>query len=344
MEANTRTETYMTSTSTMVPTLSWTIEDNEIDLNPVPALSGAAHGGRCHTLPRSLVELHNQDKEYIGIYLFYPCTTYVVMGVEPLKLHGHLFVVLAWGAKLVFLDESNRKLDPRDTLANRSDPSHTISLAGKRRWPSPPQPPPGPPPPPEPTLAATVGAEVKVSHTAPPPDVPAPPPPPPAKKRKLDEIGFTNTAYYKIRAIVADLRVHFVQVNRATDFRNSDAAREILKDIKTVMDLSKKMMNDLGVTFETTKPPEKPLAGAVKDGPAEPQPSVENNHASKTEKIEETQSSKIEDHPKELDEIAQGSYVTGGSPIGWNFLVWPGGEVVYYGRTKEVFRASQAEN
>jgi hypothetical protein len=74
-----------------------------------------------------------------------------------------------------------------------------------------PPPPPGPTPPPEPVVTATVVAEQKVSPTAPPLDVPAPAPPPP-KKRKVEEAGFHNSAYYKIRATVADLRVRFVQV------------------------------------------------------------------------------------------------------------------------------------
>ncbi|KAL5207924.1 hypothetical protein ABZP36_032359 [Zizania latifolia] len=231
-----------------------------------------------------------------------------------------------------------------------------------------------PPPAPEATATATatamatVVAEQKVSHTAPQPDVPAPPPP--AKKRKLEEVGFHTSSYYKIRAAVADLRVRFVQVYEATDFRNNDAACEILKEIKVVMELSKKMRLDLGgATFEPAKPPEKPLAGAVKDGQTEPAPSGEKNHVPQTgqtkicpniandgaqtnpnlegaaeKMVEETQSSEIADHPKELDEIAQGSCVTGGSPIGWNFLVWPGGKVVYYGLTKEEFLARQAAN
>ncbi|XP_015627729.1 uncharacterized protein [Oryza sativa Japonica Group] len=145
-----------------------------------------------------------------------------------------------------------------------------------------PPPPPGPTPPPEPVVTATVVAEQKVSPTAPPLDVPAPAPPPP-KKRKVEEAGFHNSAYYKIRATVADLRVRFVQVYEATDFRNSDAAREILKEIKVVMELAKKMRHDLGATFEPAKPPEKPLAGVVKDGPVEPPPSAENNHAPQTD-------------------------------------------------------------
>uniref|UniRef100_A0A0E0NIW0 Uncharacterized protein n=1 Tax=Oryza rufipogon TaxID=4529 RepID=A0A0E0NIW0_ORYRU len=215
----------------------------------------------------------------------------------------------------------------------RRPPASTASSIAAADVTAAPPPPPGPTPPPEPVVMATVVAEQKVSPTAPPLDVPAPAPPPP-KKRKVEEAGFHNSAYYKIRATVADLRVRFVQVYEATDFRNSDAAREILKEIKVVMELAKKMRHDLGATFEPAKPPEKPLAGVVKDGPVEPPPSAENNHAPQTEKMGETPSS----------EIAQGSCVTGGSPIGWNFLVWPGGEVVYYGRTKEVFRAGQAEN
>ncbi|KAG8059969.1 hypothetical protein GUJ93_ZPchr0002g23032 [Zizania palustris] len=91
-----------------------------------------------------------------------------------------------------------------------------------------------PPPAPEATATATamdtVVAEQKVSPTAPQPDVPAPPAA--AKKRKLEEVGFHTSAYYKIRAAVADLRVRFVQVYEATDFQNNDAACEILKAIE----------------------------------------------------------------------------------------------------------------
>ncbi|XP_048535165.1 vegetative cell wall protein gp1-like [Triticum urartu] len=130
------------------------------------------------------------------------------------------------------------------------------------------------PPPPAPEIAA------KVSHFPPPfppqPDAPAP------KRRKLEEAGFHTSAYYKIRATVADLRLRFVQVHEATDFRKSDAAREILREIKTVMELSKKMRLDLGVSSEPMKPSEKPLAGAVKDEPAEPIPSGERNQVPPT--------------------------------------------------------------
>ncbi|KAI4980994.1 hypothetical protein ZWY2020_021479 [Hordeum vulgare] len=130
------------------------------------------------------------------------------------------------------------------------------------------------PPPPAPGLAA------QVSHFPPPfphqPDAPAP------KRRKLEEAGFHTSAYYKIRATVADLRLRFVQVHEATDFRKSDAAGEILREIKTVMELSKKMRLDLSASSEPVKL-EKPLAGAVKDGLTEQIPSSgERNQVPRT--------------------------------------------------------------
>ncbi|KAM0849131.1 hypothetical protein ACQ4PT_053915 [Festuca glaucescens] len=199
----------------------------------------------------------------------------------------------------------------------------------------------GPPPPlpPAPEFAAKVSYHLP--HFPPHPDAPAP------KKRKLEEAGFHASPYYKIRATVADLRLRFIQVHEGTDFRKSDAAREILREIKTVMELSKKMRLDLSASSEPVKPLEKPLAGAVKDGPTEPIPSVERNQvpqtASAAEKItEEIQRSEMANHPKHLGKSVQGSYVVGGSPIGWNFLVWPGGKIIYYGLTKEAFRTRQA--
>ena len=41
------------------------------------------------------------------------------------------------------------------------------------------------------------------------------------------------------------------------------------------------------------------------------------------------------------DVQAQGTYVVGGSAFGWNFITYSGQEPVYYGRTKEQFRAAK---
>ncbi|XP_062219848.1 uncharacterized protein LOC133919465 [Phragmites australis] len=127
-------------------------------------------------------------------------------------------------------------------------------------------------PPPAAEPAVTAVPDQKLSHPPPPqPDAPAQAPAPAPKKRKLEDAGFHTSDYYKIRAVVADLRVRFVQVYEAPDFRNSDAAREILKEIKVVMELSKKIRLKLGATSVPVKP--------SKDEPAGPIPSVENNQA-----------------------------------------------------------------
>lgn len=37
---------------------------------------------------------------------------------------------------------------------------------------------------------------------------------------------------------------------------------------------------------------------------------------------------------KLLEEVVQDTYMIGGSPVGWNFLVYAGSKPVYYGVTK----------
>ncbi|VFQ98633.1 unnamed protein product [Cuscuta campestris] len=44
------------------------------------------------------------------------------------------------------------------------------------------------------------------------------------------------------------------------------------------------------------------------------------------------------------DAIAKGTYRVGGSAFGWNFIYYPGGTSVYYGRTKESFRSANPKS
>ena len=37
----------------------------------------------------------------------------------------------------------------------------------------------------------------------------------------------------------------------------------------------------------------------------------------------------------------QGTHIVGGSAFGWNFITFPGSKPIYYGRTKELFRAAR---
>ncbi|CAN6245459.1 unnamed protein product [Urochloa humidicola] len=167
-----------------------------------------------------------------------------------------------------------------------------------------------PPPPPSAEPAAAPAPDQKVSPP-PQPDAPAPvpapaPAPPPAaapapapKKRKLEEVGFHTSDYYKIRAVVADLRVRFVQVHQATDFHNTDAAREILKEITGVMELSKKIRLKLGATSEPGRSTEKPSAGPVKDEPVKPseKPSAEPVMEEPVKPAEKPSAGPVNDEP-----------------------------------------------
>ncbi|KAL6652252.1 hypothetical protein ACP70R_011177 [Stipagrostis hirtigluma subsp. patula] len=191
----------------------------------------------------------------------------------------------------------------------------------------------------------------------------------PPKKRKLEEVGFHHAPYYKIRATVANLRGRFLQVCQGTDSQKRDAALQILKEMNFLMELSKKTRVDLCSAAEPVKPPRTPM-----DKPAEKVPSVEKNQDPpislagnfvhntseyvpvKPDNLEtaaqrlvlpveikkEARPSEITDYAKQQGKPLQGSYVIGGSPIGFNFLMWPGSKAVYSGLTKTEWLARQS--
>ncbi|KAF8702426.1 hypothetical protein HU200_032802 [Digitaria exilis] len=130
------------------------------------------------------------------------------------------------------------------------------------------------------------------------------------------------------------------------------------------MELSKKTRLDLSSTAEPVKPFDKPEARAPEDIPAGKVPSTEKSQVPPTsltgnfvhstgvdiplkpansdtaahrllvETKKGARPSKTTDHTKQQGGLPQGSYVIGGSPIGWNFLMWPGCKAVFYGLTK----------
>lgn len=144
--------------------------------------------------------------------------------------------------------------------------------------------------------------------------------------------------------------------------------------MKDVMELSKKTRLDLSSTADPVKPSDKPEARAPEDIPAEKVPSTEKSQVPPTNLAEnfvhctggdiplkpansdtathrllvETKKrarpSKTTDHTKQQGGLPQGSYVIGGSPIGWNFLMWPGCKAVFYGLTKAEWLARRSVN
>uniref|UniRef100_A0A0D9ZP18 Uncharacterized protein n=1 Tax=Oryza glumipatula TaxID=40148 RepID=A0A0D9ZP18_9ORYZ len=211
-----------------------------------------------------------------------------------------------------------------------------------------------PPPPPPPPSESTPTSD------------PKPPPPPPTsstaapKKRKLEEVGFHHSPYYNIRAAVANLRGRFIQLCKGTDTQKKDAALEILKEIKVLMELSKEMRLDLPTAAGPVKLMDEPTSRDARNMPAGKIPPGEKNQVrpadqaasfmhSSGEKvplnpveIKHDAKPSVTDSTKKSGQCLQGSYIVGGSPIGWNFLMWPGSSTRYCGLTRSEWLARQS--
>ncbi|OIS95703.1 PREDICTED: uncharacterized protein LOC109235192 [Nicotiana attenuata] len=160
-----------------------------------------------------------------------------------------------------------------------------------------------------------------------------------SRKRPLD----TSTPYYKMRLIVEDLRPHVIEVLRTPDFRNCKAATEIRQQLNLLMDLYKEMMTET-VNPEAAKdaPGAQPMSVDIKDGEksSEQQKDTKPPENGTSAKTEANSSQK----QQAGDNVVQGSYVVGGSAFGWNFITYTSGHAIYYGRTKESFRAANVKS
>lgn len=181
-----------------------------------------------------------------------------------------------------------------------------------------------------------------------------PPPPPnnasaqdlPNKKRKIDNADLQNSNFFKIRAIVKDLRPSILEVLHTPDFQNCKASHEILKQMMAVMELTKQLKMEIAPPGNPNKPSEGPELVAEKE--EIPLESHQEKHAEQhpTEKF--PNKTVEENVPGEVISenqtgVPQGSYIIGGSPIGWNFTMYPGSIAVYYGETKASFLSRQTK-
>ncbi|XVF50833.1 hypothetical protein PTKIN_Ptkin04bG0135300 [Pterospermum kingtungense] len=173
------------------------------------------------------------------------------------------------------------------------------------------------------------------------------------KKRKrsvLDNEDLQNS-YFRIHALVRQLRPHFMQVLQIPDFRNCKAGHEILKNMKLILDLYKQMIGetDPPVNLVTKR---QTLSGEYIFGEQAPERFQERKEAEllKTEDCVE-KSTDIK-HPmpssssdlKLNDDKFRGSYIVGGSVIGSNFITYGGSKPVYYGLTKESYLSKKMKS
>ncbi|KAF8379500.1 hypothetical protein HHK36_028936 [Tetracentron sinense] len=183
------------------------------------------------------------------------------------------------------------------------------------------------------------------------PNLPPQAPPPQNKKRKLDNVDFHNSNYYKICTVIKELRPYFIEVLRTPDFRNCKAAHEIRKQMKLMMDLHKQMTMDTTSIGKCKNAPEgQPLPGESRgeqklrerhqeEKPAEQPQSDLVLEKSVEEKLPLPGNKSAKKKPE--DSRIPGLYVVGGSAFGWNFVMYPGSKSVYYGPTKESRRTTK---
>ncbi|EEF50515.1 neural Wiskott-Aldrich syndrome protein [Ricinus communis] len=200
-------------------------------------------------------------------------------------------------------------------------------------------------PPLPPTTPTATAATPLPATAAPKPSIPpsaaaaAYLPPFKSKKRPLDSnVQLQDCTYFKIRAVLKDIRPHLLEVLRTVDFRNCKGADELRQRLKLLMELYKELTAE---AFITKKP---------KNEPGGQHLSSENGAAEKPQKqlqdvkpTEQLQSDHVFAKPSEKEAIhleEQSCYI-GGSAFGWNFITFPGSKPVFYGRTKEAFRAAQ---
>ncbi|KAK4418638.1 hypothetical protein Salat_2276600 [Sesamum alatum] len=152
-----------------------------------------------------------------------------------------------------------------------------------------------------------------------------------SRKRPLEHVAAhtQNSPQYKMRAVLRDLRPHFVEVLKTPDFQNCKAASDIREGMKLLMDLYKDMAE------QSTKL-EKCSNSDIDNGqkPAERQEDVKPaaNHPQNGVST------------KPSDTHVEGTYIVGGSAFGWNFITFNSAKALYYGRTKEAFRAANPKS
>ncbi|XP_050375181.1 uncharacterized protein LOC126792755 [Argentina anserina] len=142
------------------------------------------------------------------------------------------------------------------------------------------------------------------------------------KKRTLDSDARNSTS--KIRALLRDIRPNVLEVLRTPDFQKCKAANEIQEQVKVLMELYKQMTPEALTAPKCNNVPEGQLSsGALLED------ELPSGVAGEKQQAEDGQN--------------RGTCVVGGSAFGWNFITFSSMGPLYYGMTKELFRAQAAK-
>ncbi|XP_011023355.1 PREDICTED: pre-mRNA-splicing ATP-dependent RNA helicase prp28 [Populus euphratica] len=187
---------------------------------------------------------------------------------------------------------------------------------------------PSDPPPPQPQPAAPPPPPAAVPTPSPPPVLPE------SKKRSLDNFGpIQECRYFKMRAVVKDIRPHFLEMLRTVDFQSCKVAEELKQKLKLLMELYMQMTAE---KLSTTNCKTAPNPGENGVG-LKPQEQLHDT-------ADQSRPGQVFAKPSEKQQAEhsqnQGTHIVGGSAFGWNFITFTGSMPIYYGRTKESFRAA----
>ncbi|KAA8539923.1 hypothetical protein F0562_026615 [Nyssa sinensis] len=167
-------------------------------------------------------------------------------------------------------------------------------------------------------------------------------------KRKLSDVDFHDSPYFKMLALVKQIRPHFVEILQTPDFQNCKGAYEVRKKMKLLMDLYKQMHIEGNPTgkFDNMLACQ-PLSGEMKPEKEHLDGVCGGTQVEHLQPKQVPEKSAGEEDPPcsftstgELDDgWARGSYIVGGSVFGWNYITFVNIDPpAYYGITKESHR------
>ncbi|KAJ6675376.1 T1N6.14 PROTEIN [Salix viminalis] len=198
-----------------------------------------------------------------------------------------------------------------------------------------------PPPPPQAAAAALAPPPPpQAAAAAPPPAATIPPPPsvpPESKKRPLDNYSpLQECSYFKMRAVVKDIRPHVLEMLGTVDFRSCKGAEELKEKLKLLMELYKQMTEEKVSITKWKIPPNSSENGVG----LKPQEQLQ-------ETADKSQPGQVFAKPSEKLQAEhsenQGTHIVGGSAFGWNFITFPGSKPIYYGKNKGIIPSCSSD-
>eukprot|EP01018_Ginkgo_biloba_P034152 Gb_28032 [translate_table: standard] len=114
----------------------------------------------------------------------------------------------------------------------------------------------------------------------------------------IENVDLQDSKYAQIRALLKDLRPSFIEILKAPDYRNSKPALDVRRGMKQMMELCKQLRAETVSLGKNKRPFDgTPTAGENVD-----------DHGNKRHK----------------DDTTRETYLVGGSPLGWNFIMFIG--------------------